>query len=312
MNNKIPLIAVCGPTASGKTALSVELAKRFDGEIVSSDSMQIYKKMDIGTAKPTIEEMQGIPHHMMSVVDIDCNFSVSDYCHKAHHIIEDIHRRGKLPILVGGTGLYVDSLLNDIDFSKGCHSEDIREKYIKLLDDEGASALHNRLAILDIEAAESIHPNNTKRVIRALEHIDLTGEKFSVYKKAASSQESRYNSLVIFIDMDRQKLYERIDKRVDIMMEEGLFQESKEIYDFGYNRSLTAMCAIGYKELFDHFDGICGIDEAVENIKRNSRRYAKRQLTWFRRSENLHRISAEGDLVCQATEVIHEWLKEWK
>ncbi|MBQ7976457.1 MAG: tRNA (adenosine(37)-N6)-dimethylallyltransferase MiaA, partial [Clostridia bacterium] len=289
---KIPVLAVCGPTASGKTALAVELAKRFDGEVVSSDSMQIYKGMDIGTAKPTAEEMQGVVHHMLDVAEIDCNFSVSDYCRMAHKIIADIHSRGKLPVIAGGTGLYVDSLLNDIDFNSGESDRSVRLKY----ENTDAAELHALLQKLDPEAAAEIHMNNVKRVIRALEHIEITGEKFSQYKKKAASGESRYNPLILFIDWDREELYKRINLRVDIMVKEGLLDEARRIYDAGCDRSLTSMCAIGYKELFEYFDGNLTLDEAIDSIKQNSRRYAKRQLTWFRRNERLCRLNANENL----------------
>lgn len=303
---KIPVLAVCGPTASGKTALAVELAKRFHGEVVSSDSMQIYKGMIIGTAKPTDEEKKGIVHHMLDVVDIERNFSVSDYCDMAHGIIKDIHSRGKLPVLAGGTGLYVDSLLNDIDFNSGETDRTVRQR----LENMDSSELYGILQTKDPEAAREIHMNNVKRVIRALEHIEITGEKFSDYKKRAASTPSRYNSLVLFIDWDRDELYRRINLRVDIMIKEGLLDEARKIYDAGYDRNLTSMCAIGYKELFEHFDGTITLDEAVESIKQNTRRYAKRQLTWFRRNKNMCVLSGGKDITKAATEAVGKWLEE--
>ncbi len=303
---KIPVLAVCGPTASGKTTLAVELAKRFDGEVVSSDSMQIYKDMNIGTAKPTEEEKQGVVHHMLDVIEIDCNFSVSDYCDMAHRIIGDIHNRGKLPVIAGGTGLYVDSLLNDIDFNSGESRRDVREMFSGY----SPSELYEMLELKDPEAAETIHMNNVKRVIRALEHIELTGEKFSEYKKKAAGRDSRYNPLILFIDWDREELYKRINKRVDIMVDSGLLDEARRIYDIGYDRSLTSMCAIGYKELFEYFDGNLSIDEAIESIKQNSRRYAKRQLTWFRRNNDLCMLSPYENITEVAAEKVKKWLKE--
>ena len=309
INEKIPVLAVCGATASGKTALAVQLAKHFNGEVVSSDSMQIYRGMDIGTAKPTVEEMQGVPHHMIDVADIDCNFSVSDYCEAAHSIISDIHSRHKLPVLAGGTGLYVDSLLNDIDFNRGVYDEVAREKYVKLSETVSEAELHKMLEELDPEAAAQIHMNNVKRVIRALEHIESTGEKFSDYKKRAAEKESRYNAFMLFIDRDREELYQRIDMRVDIMVKDGLIDEARRIYDRGYSRELTSMGAIGYKELFDSFDGKCTVDEAVELIKQSSRRYAKRQLTWFRRNENLCHIQAGDGMFEAAVTEVKKWLE---
>lgn len=303
---KIPVLAVCGPTASGKTALAAELAKRFDGEVVSSDSMQIYKGMNIGTAKPTEEEKCGIVHHMLDVVDIDHNFSVSDYCDMAHGIIKDIHNRNKLPILAGGTGLYVDSLLNDIDFNSGETDRTVRQR----LENMEASELYGFLEAKDPESARDIHMNNVKRVIRALEHIEITGEKFSDYKKKAASSESRYNPLVLFIDWDREELYRRINLRVDIMIKDGLLDEARRIYEKNYDRNLTSMSAIGYKELFEYFDGAVSFEEAVESIKQNSRRYAKRQLTWFRRNKNMCVLTGGKDVIQDATVAVGKWLEE--
>ncbi len=312
MKKNIPLLAVCGPTASGKTSLGIDIAKKYNGEIVSSDSMQIYKDMDIGTAKPTFSEMQGVVHHMFDIVPISSNYSVSDYCTRAHGIIENIHSRGCLPILAGGTGLYVDSLINDIDFSKGAHDENIRQKYLQIYNEHGGEYLWGLLLKEDREAAENIHANNTKRVIRALEHLELTGQKFSEYKQIAASRKSRYNSLVLYIDMDRQKLYERINRRVDIMIEAGLVDEAKKLYDMNYDRSLTAMCAIGYKELFEYFDGNITLEAAIDDIKQNSRRYAKRQMTWFRRNKDMKILSGEQNLLNQAVPIIEKWLEDMK
>lgn len=303
---KLPVVAVCGPTASGKTSLAVELAKRFDGEVVSADSMQIYKGMDVGTAKPTLDEMQGIPHHMLDIVEPDCNFSVSDYCYMAHDIINDIIKRGKMPILAGGTGLYIDSLLNDIDFNAGISDAGVRDRFAGLEPHE----LYRMLQEQDSEAAESIHMNNVKRVIRALEHIAVTGEKFSDYKKRAASIDSRYNPLMLFINWDREELYKRINCRVDLMFEEGIEKEARELYNKRYDRNLTSMCAIGYKELFDYFDGLCSLEDAYKKIKQNSRRYAKRQLTWFRKNEQLHRLDAGDNLLNEAVKIVKIWVEE--
>lgn len=309
ISTKIPLIAVCGPTASGKTALSIELAKRFGGEVVSSDSMQIYRQIDIGTAKPTVDEMCGIPHHMIDIADIDTPFSVSDYCEMASAVIKGISARKKLPILAGGTGLYVDSLINNIDFTKSSNDYSVREKYTKILDEDGPVALHNILKKADPTAAANIHFNNSKRVIRALEHIEITGQLFSEYKIKASSKESPYESLMFFINIDREVLYQRINKRVDIMIKNGLIDEAKFIYDQNYDRTLTAMCAIGYKELFDYFDGKCSLDEAIDSIKQNSRRYAKRQLTWFRRNDKLIHLDFNDNILENAAIKTDNWLK---
>ncbi len=305
IDKKIPVIVVCGPTASGKTSLSIEIAKKYDGEIVSADSMQIYRTMDIATAKPTKEEMQEAKHHMIDICDITDMFSVSDYCAMTHGIISDIFARGKMPIVCGGTGLYINSLIDDLDFSKSDENSEIRSSLSKRAE-EDSGALYRELCERDPEAAESIHEKNVKRVIRALEHIYITGEKFSDYKKRAVEKESRYNPLFLMIDHDREVLYERINRRVDIMIEDGLLAEARKIYDMQLPRTLTSLSSIGYKELFDYFDGKCTLEAAVELIKQSSRRYAKRQLTWFRRNDKINHVkSAE-----EAEKIIDKWIKE--
>ncbi len=305
IDKKIPVIVVCGPTASGKTSLSIEIAKKYDGEIVSADSMQIYRTMDIATAKPTKEEMQEAKHHMIDICDITDMFSVSDYCAMTHGIISDIFARGKMPIVCGGTGLYINSLIDDLDFSKSDENSEIRSSLSKRAE-EDSGALYLELCERDPEAAESIHEKNVKRVIRALEHIYITGEKFSDYKKRAVEKESRYNPLFLMIDHDREVLYERINRRVDIMIEDGLLAEARKIYGMQLPRTLTSLSSIGYKELFDYFDGNCTLEAAVELIKQSSRRYAKRQLTWFRRNDKINHVkSAE-----EAEKIIDKWIKE--
>lgn len=303
--NKIPVIVVCGPTASGKTSLSIELAKKYDGEVISADSMQIYRKMDIATAKPTKEEMQGIKHHMIDVCDISDMFSVSDYCTAAHEIIADVVSRGKMPIICGGTGLYINSLTDDLDFSESEEDKSIRDALAARARDN-SEELYKELAEKDPLAAKSIHKNNVKRVIRALEHIYITGEKFSDYKIRASKRESRYNPLFLAVRLERDVLYERINKRVDIMMSCGLEQEARQLYDMHLPENLTSLCSIGYKELFEYFDGACSLEDAVEAIKQNSRRYAKRQLTWFRRNDKINYVSD----VSEAEKIIDKWRDE--
>ncbi len=287
---KTKILAIVGPTASGKTALSIEVAKKYNGEIISCDSMQIYKKMDIGTAKPTTEEMSGIVHHMIDIVEPDVEYSCADYVAKAKRKIEEISNKGKLPIFCGGTGLYVDNILQNTVLSEASTDEEYRNFLKDELDKFGVGYLHEKLRKIDAESAENIHPNNTKRVIRALEIFKTTGKTKTEWDKESRSVESPYDCFMIFLDFkNREVLYDRINKRVDIMLENGLLDEVKSLYcDNGLTLSNTARQGIGYKELFDYFDNKCTLEEAVEAIKQGSRNYAKRQLTWFRRYKDAH------------------------
>ena len=289
MDNKIDVLAVVGPTASGKTKLSVELAKALNGEIVSADSMQIYKGMDIGTAKPTFEEMQGIPHHLMGFLDSKENFSVAIYVEMAHKIIADIHSKGKLPIVTGGTGLYVDSLLNSIKFFDNTSDDSIREKYSKLLEEKGLDFLLEKLKKIDYETYEKLlEQRNAKRIIRALEFFEVTGKTISEQNRL-SKQDSPYNPIKIGLTCrDRQVLYDRINLRVDLMLKDGLLEEAEKVLNS--DLSNTAEKAIGYKEIIPYFKGESTLDECVEVLKMNTRRYAKRQLTWFRRDQEINWI----------------------
>ena len=289
MDNKIDVLAVVGPTASGKTKLSVELAKALNGEIVSADSMQIYKGMDIGTAKPTFEEMQGIPHHLMGFLDSKENFSVAIYVEMAHKIIADIHSKGKLPIVTGGTGLYVDSLLNSIKFFDNTSDDSIRDKYSELLEEKGLDYLLEKLKKIDYETYEKLlEQRNAKRIIRALEFFEVTGKTISEQNRL-SKQDSPYNPIKIGLTCrDRQVLYDRINLRVDLMLKDGLLEEAEKVLNS--DLSNTAEKAIGYKELIPYFKGESTLDECVEVLKMNTRRYAKRQLTWFRRDQEINWI----------------------
>lgn len=291
MNKQYDVVAIIGPTASGKTALSIQLASLLDGEIINGDAMQVYKRLDIGTAKITEEEMQGIPHHLLDIKEPTENFSVAEYQQLVRAKIEEIAKRGKLPIIVGGTGLYVQSVLYDFQFTKEEIDEEARKAYYEELEKIGPEAMHTRLAALDPKTAETIHPNNTRRVIRALEMVELSGTS------KANEEHNRgdvplYHHLILGLDMDREKLYERINLRVDIMMEKGLLQEAKKLYDEGI-RDTQAVKAIGYKELFAYFDGRSTLEEAVEAIKQNSRRYAKRQLTYFRNKMDVNWVTGD-------------------
>jgi tRNA dimethylallyltransferase len=285
------IIIVAGPTASGKSAIGIELAKRLNGEIISADSMQIYRYMDIGTAKLTAEEMQGIPHYMIDILDPSEDFSVALFRKMASEYIDDICSEGKMPIIVGGTGLYMNSLTYNLDFTEAAEDREYREYLQKLAEEKGNEYVHELLKEVDLEAYNRIHPNNLKRVIRALEVYKISGKTIDDYQQRQESKE--YNIAYICLNMDRQKLYDRINKRVDIMFNDGLVDEVKKLKEIGYNKDMTAMQGIGYKEVFDYLDGIYTLDELKETIKQNTRRYAKRQLTWFRREDRVHWVNTD-------------------
>lgn len=287
--HKIPLIVVCGPTASGKTRLAVELAKHLGGEVVSADSMQIYKGMSIATAKPTEDEMQGTAHHLIDFVESDRKFSVADYLPLARECIKDIHSRGKLPIVCGGTGLYISSLLKNVRFEEIRSDPLLRKKLEDEYKQNGAHAMWLRLNEIDPETAAAVHENNAPRVVRGIEAYLLTGKTLSQLRRESITEESEYTQCVIFLDYeDRSVLYERINKRVDIMLEDGLLDECRGIYEQGGLE--TAVQAIGYKELIPYFEGKMVLDECISLIKQETRHYAKRQLTWFRKMEGIQRI----------------------
>ena len=293
---KIPLIVVAGPTASGKTSLAIDIAKTLDGEIVCADCMQIYKYMDIGTAKATKEEQAQCPHHLMDIVEPDCEFSVADYTELAHKTISDIVSRGKTPIMCGGTGLYIDSVVNDVEFGEFENDYTLRRELEELAKKEGSQRLIDMLSEFDPLSAKKLHPNNLKRIIRAIEFYKVSGIPISEHQHMTKLKESRYNAVEFIIDRERYELYDRINRRVDIMMDEGLADEVKTLMDRGYSPKLNSMQGIGYKELIAYFNGKSTLDEAVDAIKQNSRRYAKRQLTWFRRNENIHWLSPDNAL----------------
>ncbi|MCM3667803.1 tRNA (adenosine(37)-N6)-dimethylallyltransferase MiaA [Mesobacillus maritimus] len=280
MKPKEKLLVLIGPTAVGKTKLSIQLAKQFNGEIISGDSMQIYKGMDIGTAKITPEEMEDIPHHLIDIRNPEDPFSVAEFQELVRGKITEITARGKLPMIVGGTGLYIQSILFDYQFTEAASDSEFRQELERVAEEKGNEELHNRLREVDPNSAERIHPNNVRRVIRALEIHHCTGKTMTAYQ-AEQQPELLYETCLLGLTMDREWLYERINKRVDIMMDQGLVEEVKELYDKGL-RDCQSIQAIGYKELYDYFDGKVSLEEAIENLKQNSRRYAKRQLTWFR------------------------------
>ncbi|MBQ2892916.1 MAG: tRNA (adenosine(37)-N6)-dimethylallyltransferase MiaA [Oscillospiraceae bacterium] len=310
MKNRI--ICIAGPTASGKTALAVELAKELGGEVVSCDSMQVYRRMDIGTAKPTQDEMQGIPHHMLDVAEPNEDFSVSRYCEMAAPIVDDILARGKTAIIAGGTGLYMDSLIRGNAFAP-FPSTGMREKLEAQADAEGMEAMLSLLNSIDPEAAARLHLKDRKRIIRALEVYYETGETITEHNRKTQAIAPRYAPLWLGLDFeDRADLYSRIDRRVDMMLEEGLIKEIKTLLASGIPAKCTAMQAIGYKEFVDALDGKISVSEAADLVRQSSRRYAKRQLTWFRRNSNIHWLIRRPDddfgkiLEC-ARQVINEF-----
>ena len=308
MNN---IICIAGPTASGKTALAVELAKELHGEVVSCDSMQIYRRMNIGTAKPTMEEMQGIPHHMIDVAEPDEDFSVSRYCEQASTIVDDIVARGKTAIIAGGTGLYMDSLIKGNAFAP-FPSTGMREKLEQQADREGLEAMHALLASIDPESAARLPVADRKRVIRALEVYYETGETITQHNLKTQVIPPKYTPLWLGLDFeDRADLYRRIDLRVELMLQSGLVEEIQSLLSEGIPTHCTAMQAIGYKEFVDALEGRATIAEAAAQVQQSSRRYAKRQLTWFRRNRQMHwliRKPKDGfeEILAKARQVLHE------
>ena len=309
---RIPVAAVIGPTASGKSDLAVEICRHFGGEVVSADSMQIYKGMNIATAKPTEEEKKNVPHHMMDFLDNTEDYSVALYQRAAAECVADIHLRGLLPVVCGGTGLYVDTLLNNVKLSEESYDEELRRSLLKRAEDEGAEKLLEEVMAFDPEYAEKLHPNNIKRIVRALEVYKTTGTTMTEQTEL-SKQASPYDVCFIGLDAeDRQFLYDRIDRRVDIMLERGLESEAREY--LATASSSTSAQAIGYKELRPYIDGDVSLNEAVENLKRATRRYAKRQLTWFRRNERINwlfidKYQKREDMLKDAFTLVESFMK---
>lgn len=304
MNEKIPIVVVAGATASGKTSLAIEIAKRLNGEIVSADSMQIYKYMNIGSAKPTAEEQAAIKHHLIDFLDPSDEWSVADYTEAAHSVIKDIYSRGKMPVMAGGTGLYINSVINDVTFGEIDTDYKLREELQKIADREGVSKLIEMLSEFDSVSAAKIHPNNVRRVIRAIEFYHVTGIPISKHQEMTKQIETRYNPLMFTIEWDREVLYDRINRRVDMMIDEGLVDEVKMLLKRGCTKEMNSMKGIGYKEIIDYIEGKYSLEEAVDLIKQSSRRYAKRQLTWFRRDERIHRLNAEQNPLEEAIQII--------
>ena len=306
------IITIAGPTASGKTALSIQLAKEMDGEIVSCDSMQVYKDMDIGTAKPTLEEQEGIPHHMLSVAEPWEDFSVSRYCAMADPIVEDILRRGKSPIIVGGTGLYMDALIRGNPFAP-CPSTGRREELEALAASQGIEAVIEKLQKVDPESAARLHPSDQKRIIRAMEVYLETGMTITEHNRKTQEIPPKYQPIRFALtDRQRQTLYDRIDRRVDAMLEAGLMEEIQGLLARGIPEKCTAMQAIGYKEFVAALHGESTLEEAAQQVKQSSRRYAKRQLTWFRRNpENIWLIREDGQTSMEILDSARQYLRDF-
>lgn len=296
MENKPKLLIIAGPTAVGKTGLSIELAKRLDGEIISADSMQVYRGMDIGTAKITESEKEGIPHHLIDILEPDGEFSVLIFKELAKKAIDDIISRGHLPIVVGGTGYYIQALLYDVDFTDYDDEaqQKVREKLEEQLASNGSLYMHEYLKKIDPDSAKIIHMNNTKRMLHAIEFYELTGKKISEHNREQHERSSPYDFIYLVLNDERDKVYERIDSRVDLMIKDGLVEEVKKLVDAGYRRELPSMLGLGYKEIADYLAGDCSLEEAIYLIKRDTRHFAKKQLTWFHREKETLFVDRSG------------------
>ncbi len=306
----IPKISILvGPTAVGKTSISVAVAKAMNCEIISADSAQVYKYMDVGTAKIKPEEMQDIKHYMIDEVYPDENFSVAEFRERAETYIKEISAKNKLPLIAGGTGLYINSLLNNLDFTPAVSDEAFRNEMQQQAEEKGNEYVHGLLEPIDPTSYSKLHPNDVRRVIRALEVYKYTGKPISYFQEESKKIPPRYNYSYLGLTMDRQKLYDRIDKRVDIMMQQGLIDEVKKLLDMGYTKDLVSMQALGYKEIINYLEGEYTLEEAVTIIKRDSRHYAKRQLTWFRRDERIEWVNLDDYTSLEAvTEKIKKYI----
>ncbi|WP_349410583.1 tRNA (adenosine(37)-N6)-dimethylallyltransferase MiaA [Pseudalkalibacillus sp. SCS-8] len=291
---KPALVVIVGPTAVGKTRTSVEIAKAFKGEVINSDSMQVYTGLDIGTAKIKESEKEGIPHHLFDIKDPMEDYSAAEFQEDAQQKIAEIHQKGSLPVMVGGTGLYIRAVTHDYTFTEASADPDYRKELETFVSEYGSEALHDKLKAIDQKRASEIHPNNVRRVIRALEIYHTQG--YLDQEENDQERESPYNLITIGLTMDRDELYDRINRRVDLMIEEGLLDEVKTLYEAGV-RGTQAVQAIGYKELYSYFEGMCTLEEAIIKLKRNSRRYAKRQLTWFRHQMDVEWFDVTGGAI---------------
>lgn len=304
------LLIIAGPTAVGKTKISIEVAKKLNGEIISADSMQIYKHMNIGSAKIKAEEMQGISHYMIDIIEPSDNFSAAEFKKSAEIYINDISNRGKLPIIAGGTGLYINSLICNYDFTEADKDEEYRNELYELAEIKGKEYLHELLKEVDIDSYKKLFPNDLKRVIRALEVYKLTGKTIGKYNSNKLLHKIPYNIFYFVLNMERSKLYDRINNRVDIMIKEGLIDEVKKLSKIGCTSDMQSMKGIGYKELLNYLDGNISLDEAVQMIKQGSRNYAKRQLTWFRKDDRVDWINKDD--YKDDNEVINYIIRKYK
>jgi tRNA dimethylallyltransferase len=288
MNNQDrPLVILTGPTAVGKTELSIRLAKAINGEIISADSMQVYRYMDIGTAKIVPDMMQGVKHYLIDEFEPDEEFNVVKFQEYTLRYMDEIYEKGKIPIIVGGTGFYIQAVLNDIDFTQTQTEQTYRKELEDLAEQKGSEILYEMLRKVDEKSTQTIHQNNVKRVIRALEYFHQTGERISEHNKEQRSKESPYNFAYFVLNHERDILYKRIDRRVDLMMEQGLLKEVENLYKKGYSKDLVSMQGLGYKELIAYLEGECTLEEAIYILKRDTRHFAKRQLTWFKREKEV-------------------------
>lgn len=285
--NKPKIIVICGPTGIGKTSVGIQLAEKFGGEIISADSMQIYRYMDIGTAKPTVAEQNRIGHHLIDIVDPDEDFDAVRFAKMARQKVVQLHHRGVMPLVVGGTGLYIKALLQGL-FQSNPADPEIRERLMKEVAENGSSRLHDRLKQFDSDAAERLHPNDAYRIVRALETIEATGRSISEHHQDHGFTDEPFHALKICLQMDRQKLYDRIDQRVDMMIDAGVLDEVKKLLSMGYSADLKSMQSIGYRHMVDVIAGRLSWDEGVRTLKRDTRRYAKRQFTWFGADQEIH------------------------
>lgn len=291
------ILVIAGPTASGKTKLSIELAKKLNGEIISADSMQLYKYMNIGTAKPTKEEMENIPHYMLDFLEVGEKFSVAQYKKLAMKHVEDILVRNKIPIIVGGTGLYINSITQEVNYDEEAEENStIRKELEEIAKSQGNEGLYNELKMIDPSAAERIHINDTKRIIRALEVFKNSGITITEHQKMSKQNEKKYDYKIVGLYLEREKLYDRINKRVDVMMDNGLLNEARSVINMVKDKGrITSFQAIGYKEFVPYFEGEISLDEVINNIKQESRRYAKRQVTWFKRTDGIKWFDMSND-----------------